>query len=592
MKKSNKSRKLCSGLLTSALIAGLLAGCGSQEPENSIQGSQASVSNTVSQHSDTSKATESTEVGFVHDPNLSEPGTEPVCQEPVTLTIGLALATSVEDYDTNAFTLLLEELMNVNIEFQIFSDIGTQLDLMVNAGGDDLPDIIIRDLKKDAVYRYGSAGMFIPLNEYIENSAYYLLQEAEEIKEVDNIDVIEQSKSYDGNIYGTPHYSASVVNPAVTMTWLYTPWLEKLGLDVPETPQELYDVLMAFKTQDPNGNGKADEIPAIGSTLDSNGYGMRFLGFCMDGFIRMNYTNYFLDSKEGQLSVAYTSEEFKEGIKYINSLVEAGLYDPSSFTTDNDTFKTLLNTEGDQRIGAFSYTSDSFISSKHPSKNQWTLVAPLKDADGEAHVSAMPNSVVQSVFITKNCKYPETAFRLVDLLYNKEIHTAARYGVKGEHWDFADEVNPADYPNYDFSATYMGYPASVFEIINIWNQQQNAHWQLGRPALRSGAFVAGTYALTAKEGTTTWQQGKTLPAYYDAFPDEIFKVDDLPYASADEEKELKEQANMLINYVKEKMALWCAGVSDIEKEWEHYLKELDAIGLSDWLADMQTVYDR
>ena len=38
-------------------------------------------------------------------------------------------------------------------------------------------------------------------------------------------------------------------------------WLETLGLEQPTTPEELRTVLEAFKTQDPNGNGKADEIP-------------------------------------------------------------------------------------------------------------------------------------------------------------------------------------------------------------------------------------------------------------------------------------------------------------------------------------------
>ena len=38
-------------------------------------------------------------------------------------------------------------------------------------------------------------------------------------------------------------------------------WLDKLGLEVPSTLGELEEVLKAFKEKDPNGNGKADEIP-------------------------------------------------------------------------------------------------------------------------------------------------------------------------------------------------------------------------------------------------------------------------------------------------------------------------------------------
>ena len=38
-------------------------------------------------------------------------------------------------------------------------------------------------------------------------------------------------------------------------------WLDKLNLEAPTTIDEMYTVLKAFKEQDPNGNGQADEIP-------------------------------------------------------------------------------------------------------------------------------------------------------------------------------------------------------------------------------------------------------------------------------------------------------------------------------------------
>ena len=38
-------------------------------------------------------------------------------------------------------------------------------------------------------------------------------------------------------------------------------WLDKLGLEMPKTWDELTEVLTAFKNEDPNGNGEADEYP-------------------------------------------------------------------------------------------------------------------------------------------------------------------------------------------------------------------------------------------------------------------------------------------------------------------------------------------
>ena len=50
-------------------------------------------------------------------------------------------------------------------------------------------------------------------------------------------------------------------------------WLNKLGLAVPTTIDELTDVLRAFRDDDPNGNGLADEVP-YQATFDDNNTGI------------------------------------------------------------------------------------------------------------------------------------------------------------------------------------------------------------------------------------------------------------------------------------------------------------------------------
>ena len=68
--------------------------------------------------------------------------------------------------------------------------------------------------------------------------------------------------------YGFPSYQDAYADRPQFMWFINMPWLEKLGLDIPKTTDELYAVLKAFKERDPNGNNKPDEIPLI----SSNGY--------------------------------------------------------------------------------------------------------------------------------------------------------------------------------------------------------------------------------------------------------------------------------------------------------------------------------
>ena len=68
------------------------------------------------------------------------------------------------------------------------------------------------------------------------------------------------STAADGHIYALPKYQRYWPKNQIRMM-INKVWLDNLGLEIPETWDELYDVLVAFKTRDPNGNGVADEIP-------------------------------------------------------------------------------------------------------------------------------------------------------------------------------------------------------------------------------------------------------------------------------------------------------------------------------------------
>ena len=74
-------------------------------------------------------------------------------------------------------------------------------------------------------------------------------------------------------------------------------------------------------------------------------------------------------------------------------------------------------------------------------------------------------------------------------------------------------------------------------------------------------------------------------AYYAAQPDE--KITKIKYADADIQAEAELIATELKSYVWEKIGSWCLGTSDVDAEWDTYLQELEAIGLSDWLEIQQ-----
>ena len=92
-----------------------------------------------------------------------------------------------------------------------------------------------------------------------------------------------------------------------------------------------------------------------------------------------------------------------------------------------------------------------------------------------------------------------------------------------------------------------------------------------------------------KEGTDNYELAHKLGSYEAVKPKEI--ITKFAY-TVEEEKEATELANVLDSYVREKVALWCTGAADVDKEWDSYLKELDNIGLQRYLEITQAAYDR
>ncbi|MFQ9799203.1 MAG: hypothetical protein ACLR23_10055 [Clostridia bacterium] len=120
------------------------------------------------------------------------------------------------------------------------------------------------NLGKTDVNKYGAEGYFLNIAEYSD-----VMPNMQATMEENPLWAAYQ-KDESGVIHGLSRCFPSRIGLATGLsTFINTEWLANVGMDVPETVDELYDVLVAFKEQDANGNGDAsDEIP-FGST---NGY--------------------------------------------------------------------------------------------------------------------------------------------------------------------------------------------------------------------------------------------------------------------------------------------------------------------------------
>ena len=104
---------------------------------------------------------------------LSAPGELPLSSEKITFTVGVPQSSVVEDWETNAQTLRLEKDLNVDLQFVELpsqeKELIQKVELMMMAGGEELPDIIMSGLGGlENLVKYGQMGMIVPTTEYYE----------------------------------------------------------------------------------------------------------------------------------------------------------------------------------------------------------------------------------------------------------------------------------------------------------------------------------------------------------------------------------------------------------------------------------------
>jgi len=190
---------------------------------------------------------------------VSPPGEFPIVSEKVTIKVLIGGHAQVEDFNTNEFTKWYEGKTNVHAEFEVLPVQGRDEKLNLILASGDYPEVLMSTgLTPSQIMLYGSQGMFIPLNDYIEQYGFEIKRIFEDPETAYAKEVLTNP---DGNIYAMPDINQCYHCSNSRKLWIYEPWLEQMELEMPSNLEEYAEVLRIFKNDDPNGNGKADEIP-------------------------------------------------------------------------------------------------------------------------------------------------------------------------------------------------------------------------------------------------------------------------------------------------------------------------------------------
>lgn len=189
---------------------------------------------------------------------------------------------------------------------------------------DDLPDIILRaKISPQEEMKYAANGQLVALDEYLDYAPNLsaLIEQDDAIRKGITMP--------DGHIYSCPQLNKTEGN-LIHHYWINKTWLDNLGLEAPTTVDELYDVLVAFRDNDPNGNGQKDEIPycVVGKDYPHRMFYdlLGSWGFGINGVMDSDYAFSWLDIDDaGKVRFIGREDKFKNMVEFYNKLWTEGL---------------------------------------------------------------------------------------------------------------------------------------------------------------------------------------------------------------------------------------------------------------------------
>lgn len=496
--------------------------------------------------------------------NVNETGM-PIVKENIEVDGLAAKFFASQDWDKLMLWQEYEKLSNIHINWQTVQveALAEKKNLLLAAG--DYPEIFFASaFTKTDLIKYGEQGVFLALNDYID-------QYAPNFKAIlEKYPSVKQGVTMaDGKIYGFPtFYDPEFESLTIGMPWINQVWLDKLGLKSPETTDELYEVLKAFKEQDPNGNGKQDEQGW------GTGYGIKYLMDSLKGSFGLNKQgtmNPNLDFKEGTEEFRFvpTTDEYKELLQYVNKLYSEGLINKDVFTVEPQVFAAEASK------GNFGMISD--IDPKELLKLDGYVGAQvLEGPNGDRQYTAMSNGLgnLGMFVITDKAENPEAMVRWIDHLYGDEGAKMFFMGFEGVTYEEDAEGN------FKYLETITNNPdgKNMDQAISDYLTWPGGYY----PGIVTQKFFQGA---EAKENSVKNAE-QVIP--YTLNDEDIIPGLNFTVAESEQVSAITTDIN---TYIDESTAGFITGKTSFDK-WDDYKKTIEKMGIKDYMEIAQEAYDR
>ncbi len=415
----------------------------------------------------------------------------------------------------------------------------------------EIPDIVGGGAARDFVKRYGPKGAFLPQGDLMAERAPNITAFFDE-----HPDLLEAITAADGNICYIPYLPDGEFGRG---TFIRQDWLDALGLEQPQTVEEVKAVLEAFRDDDPNGNGRKDEIPCFNRDREK----MVRLVTLWDGRTSGSDTSHDVMATDGGKVVRPDAREgYRDGIADLAEWYAEGLIDPEIFTCGAASRDDLLSENpGGMTHDGFASTSGYRTALADQVEGLNLVAFPPPASTGGVRLEEHRRIPVKPDGwpIGATNAHPVETMKSFDFWFTPEGSAPANFGVEGQ----------AD--------LYRGCAG-----LGPRGQQPD-----GRdrgpdvPGLSAGPRRRAAGNQPAQDGIALHESGDDIT---DQFPGGAF--------TPEEQSVYDRYRPSLRPYMLERQQAWILGTGDVREGWDGYLETLDEMGYSQVIELMNAAYAR
>ncbi|MDD5845787.1 MAG: extracellular solute-binding protein [Lachnospiraceae bacterium] len=543
-------------MLSSAVMAGLLAGCGSSSTGTDTGASDASQNQTTTaSEEDTSSASGNT----ASDASASD-------KEPITITWMRSQSAVQPMSEENKVVDMIRDALNVNIELQLIPDADYTTKKSVALASDDLPDVI-QGLSVDELRQYAPTGMFLNIYDYKDQAKDYL-----NIVEADDRAKATKGFEVEGGLYGfqTLEYNRIDIAslPAIRMDLL-----KETGMDTPTTWDDFYKVLLKIKENHPDNY--------VFSTRNGTTYmlGQYAFGMGSGGFPTFSASGMYYEPDQDKWLYGPTQDSFVPVITFFANAYKDGLLDPDYASMDKDTEQEKLSNGTLSMV----YDNNSFVGRVYNpalaqvDKNAYfDILEPMDSQNGTKRALRYERDWTEFTCVNVDTKYPERVIEAINWMYTEEGRMATNFGEEG-----------VDY-TIDSDGNVVTSQDLIDKHANDADVASGIQGELGAGLLGLGHYIDESLNAQISDPAMV-NEGKTIRDWTQK--GEIYYNQPAPTFTSEEQEQVTELEQSISNVFSQEIDSFINGQKSLD-QWPDFVKSLKDQGTEKLEEIYNTAYKR